>query len=339
MADFYIRAGDTASKMSDTLRDEDGTPVDIAGATIALRLEPIRGGEPTIDGAAASNDQVGDGSDGSRGKVSFSEWPVGSIDEPGDYLGTWVATFGGGKPLSFPNAGYILVAITPASANGEGYITAEELKRVMGGQGLTRDDDDIRESILAASQGLDRAYNGGASFRLGAAGEQRYYTPTTGMTTVDLGAVTDVTDVSVDVESSGAYSRALVPGTDYVLEGPNGRAPVVGEPFTTLRFLRGGIASSPWAWPDEDPLAWSRWPWGRDALRVTGTFGWPSVPAGVKRATKIIALRLLERPKMAPFGVVQVGGPDGVAVRAGDIARDPEVRFAMRGIVKRTLIV
>lgn len=110
MADFTVRQGDDFT-ISDTLKDADGNPVSIQNATVRLTLIPIGGGTPRLSAALAVNDQVGNGSDGTKGKVHYTGTPVVS-DPAGLLLGSWIVTFAGGLVQTYPNGGYILVDVT-----------------------------------------------------------------------------------------------------------------------------------------------------------------------------------------------------------------------------------
>lgn len=109
MANFTIRAGDSFT-IADTLEDATGAPVNIEGATIEFVLTPIGGGNPKIN-AAATNNQVGDGSDGTKGKVSYTS-SAGDSNTAGLYFGYWTVTFAAGDTQTYPNVGYILVEVT-----------------------------------------------------------------------------------------------------------------------------------------------------------------------------------------------------------------------------------
>ena len=321
MSDFYFAQGDTASPLADILRDDKGKPVDIAGATIKVSATPIRGGTALLDDVVAENKQVGDGSNGSKGAVEY-DFASGETDLPGDYLVRWTALFGG-KPSSFPNGGWVLLTITPKATEEPGrYVTREELKRTLKLEGLTFADLDIDIAVGAAADGMERVWNEGKPWTLGPADEARYFTLRQGITTVEIRQATEVDEVALDASGGGDYTP-LILDTDYRLE-PEGAGP-----WSTIRFLRGGAL-----WGLEYDPATVRYPFGLDALRVTGRYGWETTPFGVKSACTIVATRLLRRAREGPFGIVGLG-IDGAAIMAGQIARDPEIAFAMKAPAAR----
>jgi len=111
--DFSIKTSDTSSRLQATLEDSTGAAVTIQSATIKLNLRPITNAGTLALHGVATNNQVGDGSDGSKGKV-FYNW--GTADTltlgAGWFTGEWEVTFGGGGIQTFPNDGYFLMKIT-----------------------------------------------------------------------------------------------------------------------------------------------------------------------------------------------------------------------------------
>lgn len=107
MADTWLTEGDTAPILLSTLRDNEGNPVNIAGADIEIRIRPVRALEPQLLDVA-DNDQVDEGDDGSKGKVSYT------FADPlpyGGYLYDWRVTFFGGEVETFPNDGPLTLAV------------------------------------------------------------------------------------------------------------------------------------------------------------------------------------------------------------------------------------
>jgi hypothetical protein len=106
MADSWLKANDTAPRLTSTLKDRDGDPVDLADAGIALFVAEIHGEQVVAD--EASNDQVGDGTDGSKGMVSY-DFPEPL--EPGGYRYEWQVTYLDTSVETFPNSGYLTLAV------------------------------------------------------------------------------------------------------------------------------------------------------------------------------------------------------------------------------------
>jgi hypothetical protein len=105
--DFYVKQGDTRSPYVRTLEDGDGNPVNISGATVAYRMQPL-GGIQTISGPATILNAP-------QGQVSYS-WQAADTDTAGIYFAEWEVTFSGGAVQTFPNGGYDLVHIGPELA-------------------------------------------------------------------------------------------------------------------------------------------------------------------------------------------------------------------------------
>lgn len=113
-ADFMLRQNDTASTITAVLTDDDGNPVSIQGASVRFHMKPIEGGTTKV-ATAATNAQVGDGSDGSKGHVAYT-WQAANTDTAGLFVAEWQVTFGGGAIQTFPNDRNLLVRITPQIA-------------------------------------------------------------------------------------------------------------------------------------------------------------------------------------------------------------------------------
>lgn len=105
MADTWMKTRDTAPVITSTLRDRDLNPVDISGATVRIYVRELRG--ETILDDDATNAQVGDGSDGTKGFVNYT---VEDLD-PGGYRYEWEVVYGGGAIETFPNSGYLSLAV------------------------------------------------------------------------------------------------------------------------------------------------------------------------------------------------------------------------------------
>ncbi len=102
---FHITENDTAPPIEATLKA--GTPavaVDIQNASVEFHMLDSTG---TVKVNAAGNvDQVGDGSDGTKGDVSY-DWDgaAGDTDTPGKFKAEWQVTFADSTIRTFPTPG------------------------------------------------------------------------------------------------------------------------------------------------------------------------------------------------------------------------------------------
>lgn len=109
--DFEIKTGDSASHVFATLEDANGDPVDIQGASVMFKMGPLSGGTLTVAGLAV-NDQNGAGTvDGSTGNVQYRWGGTSAIPSADWYRAEWEVTYSNGSVQSFPNDGFMLVAV------------------------------------------------------------------------------------------------------------------------------------------------------------------------------------------------------------------------------------
>lgn len=305
MADFYIGQGDTASTLLVTLRDANGNAVDITGASVHIDVTPIHGGTKIVDAAATIVSAV-------NGQVSYT-FTAPQTAAAGDFLATFTVTFSGGAVESFPNAGYYLVTINPdAPTTAQVYASVEELKKTLSLTGTTYADQDVLLALQSASTAIE--VQCGRKFTLGGSETRKYYPVSPNYLLIDdATTITSVTTPDV----------TLVQDTDYYLDPVRVARP--GPPYDVLRSL-----SVPGVY---GPLGYGFI--SKSPVSVTGTFGWPSVPAPIKQATMILASRMLQRSRAAPFAILNFG--DG-----GEAARitrtDPDVAMLLGPYTRSTMI-
>jgi hypothetical protein len=315
MSDFYRAQGDTASAIVRTAGAVDAitglfVATSIQGAGVKFSMTPIRGGASLYNLVTATNSQVGDGSDGSKGRMTFGDaahpWTAG--DAPGDYLAQFQVTFADGTIESFPNDGYLLVTITADPTTiPQYYLAPEELKKTLSLSGTSFADEDVKSAVVAASIAIDNQC--GRSFRFATADSTRRYTALSD----DWVSVHDLQAVPTSLTVNG--SAALVADTDYWLDPVPVASP--GPPYGTIRRITTGFSRGT-----------------SYAVVVTGKFGWPAVPEPIVAATRIIAARMLRRIREAPFAILPFGD-QGEAMRMTQA--DPDVRFLLGPYVRRDL--
>ena len=195
------------------------------------------------------------------------------------------------------------------------YIQVEELKATLEISGQTFADNDVQRAVTAASRIVDnitdRRFYADAD-----ATHVRYYTSQSA-TSCDIDDLSTLGAVDVDYGGQGVFSTTLTQNRDYVLEPLN--ATELGVPWQRIRITQLGF----------------QLPTFVRAVRVTGQFGWTSVPEDIKAATGLVASRLLKRSREAPFGVVAIG-MDGSAVRVAQ--SDPDVCALLDGYMKLNIL-
>lgn len=197
------------------------------------------------------------------------------------------------------------------------YVSAATLKSTLGITVSTYDTD-----ITTACSAASRAIDGITSRRFWKdtdAASVRYYTPVQSYGTLQIDDLVTLTSVYVDDLGDGSFPTLLVANTDFVVEPLNAAAESPARPYTQLRTHPNAPSSS-----------WPRYP---RSVKVTGRFGWPSVPDEIVRATTILAIKLFKRQE-SPMGVVTVG-PDDVAIRVA--GSDPDVRMLVDPYRKMTV--
>lgn len=165
------------------------------------------------------------------------------------------------------------------------------------------DDSLLELSIESASREIDgytqrSFFNGGTAIR--------YYYPQDSYTvlTDDLQSVSELA-TAVD---NGIYDTVWKV-SDYQLEPLNGIKGGIIEPFTQIRAVGDFLFPT-----------WLREPQGEATVRITGVWGWASVPTQIRQATILLASRHYKRYD-SPLGVAGFG--DLGVMRVGRV--DPDV--------------
>lgn len=194
------------------------------------------------------------------------------------------------------------------------YVELEDLKRVLRLDDEA-DDLELAAAITAASRAIDTYC--GRQFGQTDAAEVRTYAPTADAAGDGRGIVIDdVMDltglaIGVDEANDGTFSTTFTVDAQARLWPWNAAAE--GRPYTELRTIGA-----------------SRFPRRARAVQIEARWGWSEVPALVKQACALEAIRLFKRPA-APFGVA--GSPELGAEPLRLLARlDPDVELMLSGL-------
>jgi hypothetical protein len=175
-----------------------------------------------------------------------------------------------------------------------GYLTTAEARTYAGLSDLA-DTELLDDVVTAVSRAIDNACQR-CFFQHTA--EARTF-PTQSATTLTLGAFNDlvsVTSLKFDRDGDGTFEETLS-ASNYGLLPPSGGGFPEAGPYTvvelynqTLFPIPGGTAGT-----------------GRKMLtQITGTWGWPAVPAQVKQACRLQVARVMKRQE-SPLGVAGFG--------------------------------
>lgn len=183
-----------------------------------------------------------------------------------------------------------------------GYLTTDEAREYAGLSDLANTEllDDV---VTAVSRLIDQACQ--RTFWQTPADTARLF-PTTSSNVLEFGAfndAADITEVAVDRDGDGVFEE-VISATDYVLEPVERSAAPETRPITSVRLLNNAC------WPGVGG--------GRTHLiQLTGTWGWPDVPAMVKQACRLQTARVLKRQESSlgvagfgEFGVIRVSRID-----------------------------
>jgi hypothetical protein len=203
----------------------------------------------------------------------------------------------------------LIIAIT------NGYCTLAELKASLAITDST-DDAALEAAITAVSRNIDDLtnrffYSDGTT----TATVIYYYTPTTShkLSTDDFVSISEVAE---DTNGDRTYSTVWA-STEYAYEPINN--PRNGAPYSHI------LAFGTHAFPAQQT----------QSIRITGVFGWASVPAQVRQACLIQSSRVFNR-NSSPFGIA--GSPDLGTVRLS--ARlDPDVQVLLNRFVRQNSTV
>lgn len=186
-----------------------------------------------------------------------------------------------------------------------GYTTLEEVK---GALRITDDIDDplLELAIEAASREIDGYcervfYSQGTATKLYRAEDSfRVF-------------IDDLTEITtLETSSDGRSFQITWDETDYQLEPVNGTRGATPWPFTSISAI--GRYLFP-IWHPRHPDAYEA------TVRVTGVWGWPSVPTAVRQAAVLLAIRQFKRYD-SPLGIAGGFGDMG-AMRVVKV--DPDV--------------
>ena len=274
--------GDRNPPITETITDSNGDPVDLTGTTVTFSMRAVNSSTDKVANQSATIVTP------AAGTVRYS-WAAADVDTAGTYLVRWRVTAAG----LHQHLREGIVVFEPHDPETNSYLELEQAKSTLELDSPIMDQDLVR-SLVSASRIVDDLT--GTRFYTTTADEIRYYTPAWYAKEVAIHDLNTLTEVATDDAGGFTYGTVWTQGTDFVLAPFN--ASLEGMPWQEIhRASNTGF----------NFRGYSR------SLRVTGKFGWATVPANVVTATGIIATQLLTQQRSAPLGVITAF--DGTAVR------------------------
>lgn len=185
-------------------------------------------------------------------------------------------------------------------AISNGYTTLAEVKAAL------RITDSIDDSLLEmAIESASRLIDGHCARSFYNAGTAARYFVADNDYLTNIDDAISITQVATDTSADGTYD-IIWQADDYQLEPLNGRIDGLPVPYNAIRAI-GDYTYPIWG--------------GEGLVKVTGTWGWSSIPTAIKQATVIQSSRIFKRLD-SPLGVLS--SPDLGFIRVGS-RLDPDV--------------
>lgn len=198
------------------------------------------------------------------------------------------------------------------------YVTADALKSSLSMDGFTFADADIAQQLATASRAVDMVCDR-RFYLLDPSNDQvRYYTPLRPVTQ-EIDDLVGLTSLATDQDGDGVFETTWELHTDFELAPDN--ADLDGRPWERIVLKQRSRSQFPVGMPR--------------SVEVTGSFGWTTVPDGVVTLTAILASRLLQRVRMAPFGVVAMGVENAARI----VKEDPDLYMLVRDFIRTPIFV
>lgn len=198
------------------------------------------------------------------------------------------------------------------------YVTLEQFKASLAATGFSGADADLTQQLATASRAVDKIC-GRRFYLLDQSNDQtRYYTPLRPVT-LEIDDLVSLTSMASDQDGDGIFETTWTLHSDFEL-GPD----------------NSDLDLEPWQWVKLKQRSETLLPVGVPrSVQVVGRFGWASVPDGVISLTSILAARLVQRVRSAPFGVISIGVESATRIAK----EDPDMLNLVRDLIRTPIFV
>ena len=104
MYKFYLKRGDTSNDLQVTLTDDDGTAVDVTGATIVFNMKHVNSNTLKVNRGAVTLVTPASG-------IVKYVWSAANVNVAGKYRGEFEVTYANAKVQTFPNDSELMIEI------------------------------------------------------------------------------------------------------------------------------------------------------------------------------------------------------------------------------------
>jgi hypothetical protein len=212
-----------------------------------------------------------------------------TLEIPCTVVGLWAYVWIGTGLASDVDAGTFTV--NPASTLVQYYTSVEELKDRLGIPATdTTSDFQLLGAVESGAKAVEQ-YCGRFFYQMP---DTRTYMPYN-IYELPVDDIVSISSLAIDRDGDGIFEETWTQGVDYQLAYAPGQFAQLswGEPrpFTLIRVINSGV-TFPYIW--EFSTA--------NRVQVTGVFGWPSVPQGVRQAAMQTSAEVFKL-KDSPFGL------------------------------------
>lgn len=239
------------------------------------------------------------------------------VDVTTDQVGEWGFKWVGTGAAADVGQGVFYVA-PDVTADSQVYALIPAVKSMLDLDGVSFADVDVAKAINAAARVIEKTCR--RRFWADDNDQDRYYSAGS-QTCLEIDDLISLTTLKTDPNGDGTFGTTWTVDTDFFLAPFNAAAD--GVPYTQIVTAPRGRYLFPVMWPK--------------AVKVTGTFGWETVPDEVTEAMLMLAPRFAKRAREAPFGVLGLG--TGGVILARITKTDPDVYTLLAPLMRHRIAV